>query len=58
MSHTEGQPHAAMFHTPRIDAAQGSETIFKGMQDFAEGQIGEGPPLEDRDVYFQGDLGC
>ena len=35
---------------------QASETVFKGMQDFAEGPIGEGPPVEDRGIYFQGGL--
>ncbi len=34
---------------------QASETVFKGMQDFAEGPIGEGPPVEDRGIYFEGD---
>lgn len=56
MPHAEGQPHAAMSHTHESYAAQGSETIFKGMQDFAERPIGEGPSVEDRGIYFQGDL--
>ncbi len=34
---------------------QASETVFKGMQDFAEGPIGEGPPVEDRAIYFRGE---
>ncbi|CAL5219874.1 g1794 [Coccomyxa viridis] len=33
---------------------EASETVFKGMQDFAEGPIGEGPPVEDRGIYFEG----
>ena len=36
--------------------AQASETVFKGMQDFAEGAIGEGPLVEDRGIFFQGEL--
>lgn len=33
---------------------QASVTILKGMHGFAGALIGEGPPVEDRGIYFQG----
>ena len=45
---------SSLHHSQGWGAMQASETVFKGMQDFVEGPIGEGPPVEDRGIYFQG----